>query len=297
LASGLDIEQIKEPELQIQNIYAALGHAIRFDIVQYLGAFHRPVQYTELVEWLQIKPGSFYFHMKKLKDLVDQDAQKRFFLTNLGKVALEVIQSGEKIRTRHQNHDEKNIETTIQPERFSITFFGEFIRRRAFDRFFMLIIVLIIGLELALLTFSKMGIIPFFVDGDLYMGFFGTIIELIFTFIIIWLLMEILMRFISPLKGFSLELLSGIPLALLPLFIYPLLIVITEINPFLPGLSEILTNTQITIIIMFILQILSAVFLIQLLQVIKSVNFERGLIPVFVILYGFSILSFLISSL
>jgi hypothetical protein len=297
LASGLDIEQIKEPELQIQNIYAALGHAIRFDIVQYLGAFHRPVQYTELVEWLQIKPGSFYFHMKKLKDLVDQDAQKRFFLTDLGKVALEVIQSGEKIRTRHQNHDEKNIETTIQPERFSITFFGEFIRRRAFDRFFMLIIVLIIGLELALLTFSKMGIIPFFVDGDLYMGFFGTIIELIFTFIIIWLLMEILMRFISPLKGFSLELLSGIPLALLPLFIYPLLIVITEINPFLPGLSEILTNTQITIIIMFILQILSAVFLIQLLQVIKSVNFERGLIPVFVILYGFSILSFLISSL
>ncbi|MHA1941561.1 MAG: winged helix-turn-helix domain-containing protein [Candidatus Hodarchaeales archaeon] len=297
MASGLDIEQIKEPELQIQNIYAALGHAIRFDIVQYLGAFHRPVQYTELVEWLQIKPGSFYFHMKKLKDLVDQDAQKRFFLTNLGKVALEVIQSGEKIRTRHQNHDEKNIETTIQPERFSITFFGEFIRRRAFDRFFMLIIVLIIGLELALLTFSKMGIIPFFVDGDLYMGFFGTIIELIFTFIIIWLLMEILMRFISPLKGFSLELLSGIPLALLPLFIYPLLIVITEINPFLPGLSEILTNTQITIIIMFILQILSAVFLIQLLQVIKSVNFERGLIPVFVILYGFSILSFLISSL
>ncbi|MHA2176002.1 MAG: winged helix-turn-helix domain-containing protein [Candidatus Hodarchaeales archaeon] len=297
MASGLDIEQIKEPELQIQNIYAALGHAIRFDIVQYLGAFHRPVQYTELVEWLQIKPGSFYFHMKKLKDLVDQDAQKRFFLTDLGKVALEVIQSGEKIRTRHQNHDEKNIETTIQPERFSITFFGEFIRRRAFDRFFMLIIVLIIGLELALLTFSKMGIIPFFVDGDLYMGFFGTIIELIFTFIIIWLLMEILMRFISPLKGFSLELLSGIPLALLPLFIYPLLIVITEINPFLPGLSEILTNTQITIIIMFILQILSAVFLIQLLQVIKSVNFERGLIPVFVILYGFSILSFLISSL
>jgi hypothetical protein len=297
LASGLDTEQKKEPELQIQNIYAALGHAIRFDIVQYLGAFHRPVQYTELVEWLQIKPGSFYFHMKKLKDLVDQDAQKRFFLTDLGKVALEVIQSGEKIRTRHQNHDEKNIETTIQPERFSITFFGEFIRRRAFDRFFMLIIVLIIGLELALLTFSKMGIIPFFVDGDLYMGFFGTIIELIFTFIIIWLLMEILMRFISPLKGFSLELLSGIPLALLPLFIYPLLIVITEINPFLPGLSEILTNTQITIIIMFILQILSAVFLIQLLQVIKSVNFERGLIPVFVILYGFSILSFLISSL
>ncbi len=73
-----------EEEIPLQNIYAALGHAIRFDIVQYLGTFHRPVQYTELVEWLQIKPGSFYFHMKKLKGLVEQDSEKRFRLTNLG---------------------------------------------------------------------------------------------------------------------------------------------------------------------------------------------------------------------
>ncbi|MFX0182517.1 MAG: hypothetical protein ACFE95_05465, partial [Candidatus Hodarchaeota archaeon] len=58
-------EEYSEIEaISLHDIYAALGHAIRYDIVNYLGTFHRPVQYTELVEWLQIKPGSFYFHMK-----------------------------------------------------------------------------------------------------------------------------------------------------------------------------------------------------------------------------------------
>jgi hypothetical protein len=297
LASSLGNAVDDEPEIQIQNIYAALGHAIRSDIVQYLGTFHRPVQYTELVEWLQIKPGSFYFHIKKLKGIVEQDSQKRFKLTNVGKTALEIMQSGAKIHSKHQKGDKEDGEITIPPERFSIIFFGEFIRRKAFDGFFNLLVILIVGVQILLLSYSKLGIIPFFLDGDLYFGFFGTIVELTSTFIIIWLLMELLMRFISPIKGFSIELLSGIPLALLPLFIYPLLVIISELNPFLPGLSEILANAQITIVILFILQILSAVFLVQLLQVIKSVNFERALIPVFIILYGFSILSFLVSSI
>lgn len=36
---------------------------------------------------------------------------------------------------------------------------------------------------------------------------------------------------------------------------------------------------------------------IQLLQVIKTVNFERALVPVFIILYGFSIVSLVISTI
>ena len=297
MVSSFNNGENQKEAYQIQNIYAALGHAIRFDIVQHLGTFHRPVQYTELVEWLQIKPGSFYFHLKKLKGIVDQDSQKRFFLTNIGKIALEIMQSGEKIHTKHQTSRDGDSKDAIPPERFSITFFGEFVRRKAFDSIFNLIIVGIVGFQILLLSTSKLGIIPFFLDGDLYFGFFVTVVELLATFIIIWLLMELLMRFISPIKGFSIELLSGIPLALLPLFIYPLLIIISEFNLILPGLSEILANTQMTILILFILQILSAVFLVQLLQVIKSVNFERALIPVFIILYGFSILSFLVSSI
>ena len=94
-----------ETQIPLQDIYAALGHAIRYDIVQYLGSFHRPVQYTELVEWLQIKPGSFYFHIKKLKGLVEQDIEKRFKLTDLGNLALEVIQSGQSLQLKHQTTD------------------------------------------------------------------------------------------------------------------------------------------------------------------------------------------------
>ncbi|MFX0211166.1 MAG: hypothetical protein ACFFDT_34620, partial [Candidatus Hodarchaeota archaeon] len=76
-----------QESVSLQYIYAALGHAIRYDIINYLGVFHRSVQYTELVDWLQIKPGSFYFHLKKLEYLVEQDSEKRFKLTPTGRLA------------------------------------------------------------------------------------------------------------------------------------------------------------------------------------------------------------------
>ncbi|PWI47500.1 hypothetical protein CEE45_11255 [Candidatus Heimdallarchaeota archaeon B3_Heim] len=281
----------------LQDIYAALGHAIRFDIVQYLGTFHRPVQYTELVEWLQIKPGSFYFHIKKLKGLVEQDSEKKFLLTSLGKIALDVMKSGEIIQLKHQPQDSTDEKEVILPVRFSITFFGEFVRRKTFDRKFNLIISLMVVGQILLLDFAKLGMIPFFIDGGLFFGLIGCIIEVIVSFMIIWILLELLMRYYSPIKGFSYELLSGIPIALSPLFVYPLLVFLSEHSSFLPFLPDIIANVQVSITILFILQIFSGIFLVQLLQVIKSVSFERALVPVFIVLYGFSILSFFVSSL
>ena len=281
----------------LQDIYAALGHAIRFDIVQYLGTFHRPVQYTELVEWLQIKPGSFYFHIKKLKGLVEQDSEKKFLLTPLGKIALDVMKSGEIIQLKHQPQDSTDEKEQILPARFSITFFGEFVRRKTFDRKFNLIVSLMVVGQILLLDFAKLGMIPFFIDGGLYFGLIGCIIEVVVSFMIIWILLELLMRYYSPIKGFSYELLSGIPIALSPLFVYPLLVFLSEHSSFFPFLPSIIANVQVSITLLFILQIFSAIFFVQLLQVIKSVNFERALVPVFIVLYGFSILSFFVSSL
>jgi len=289
------ISQIEDAATPLQDFYAALGHAIRFDIIHYLGTFHRPVHYTELVEWLQIKPGSFYFHMKKLKGFVEQDSEKRFLLTSMGEIALDVMRSGKNIHSKYHETPENQDQESL-PNRFSIKFFGEYVRKAAFDRKFNYFISLVVVVQILVLDLSNLGMIPFFLDGGLYFNLFGCFIELISSVFIIWLLLEIIMRVFSPLKGFSLELLSGIPLALVPLFIYPLLIIFAERIPLLSFLAEFLANTQVSIIIIFSLQIVTAVFLVQLLQVIKAVDFERALIPVFLVLYGFSILSFLVSS-
>ena len=298
---GIDLTERGSPTLEntkvLQDIYSALGHAIRFDIVQYLGTFHRPVQYTELVEWLQIKPGSFYFHVKKLKDLVKQDSEKRFFLTPLGRIALDIMKSGEIMHLKHQSEDIKHDKDQVLPERFSIKLFGEFVRRKTFDRNFQLFVVILVLGQILVLDLSHLGMIPFFFDGGLYLGLLGCILENIIAMIVIWILLEFLMRFYSPIKGFSYELLTGIPIALSPLFLYPFLVFLSEHVFYVPLLTNLLANPQISIIVLFILQIFSAVFLVQLLQVIKSVNFDRALIPVFIVLYGFSILSFIVSSL
>ena len=292
------VSQVEIARTPLQDIYAALGHAIRFDIIHYLGTFHRPVHYSELVEWLQIKPGSFYFHMKKLKGLVKQDSEKRFLLTPKGEIALDVMRSGKKIQSKYyeQPLQAENQNKIALPNRFSSKFFGEYIRKAAFDKKFNLFIVCVVLAQILILDLSNLGIIPFFLDGGLYFGILGCLIELILSILIIWLLIEFIMRFYSPIKGFSLELLSGIPLALVPLFLYPSLIIFVERVTFLSFIAEFLANQQVSIISLFILQVVTAIFLIQLLQVIKAVDFEKALIPVFIVLYGFSILSFLVSS-
>ncbi len=289
-------EEYSEAESKsLHNIYAALGHAIRYDIVNYLGAFHRPVNYSELVEWLQIKPGSFYFHMRKLKDLVNQNSEKRFYLTSTGQLALEVIRSGENLQSRSQvSVEESKREEIIPPKRFSIIFFGEFVRRSAFNTQFKLFILLIVITQIFLLDFSRLGTVPFYLDGNLYYGTLGCIIELFGSFLIVWALLEFVISFYSPIKHFSSELLTGIPLAMIPLFVYPLLVILADRIQFL---EQIVSHSALSIAIIFFLQIITAIFLVQLLQVIKSVNFERALVPVFIVLYGFSILSFIISNL
>ncbi len=282
-------------EKLLQQIYAALGHAIRYDIVKYLGAFHRPVHYTELSEWLQIKPGSFYFHMKKLNGLVIQDLEKRFHLSSMGKLALTIIHSGEKTDKIPIFNEKKEIlHQYYVPKRFSTKLFGEFIRRGAFSPKYEIFMFILVLFQIFLLEFSKLGIIPFFMDGNLYLNFFSCSFELLGSIIIIWISLELIMRLFSPIRGFSRELLIGIPLSISPLFIYPILVILSGIFPFL---SNFIGIEAISIGIIFLLQIITAIFLIQLLQVIKSVNFERALIPVFIILYGFSILSFILSSL
>ncbi len=279
----------------LHTIYAALGHAIRYDIVNFLGAFHRPVHYTELVEWLQIRPGSFYFHIKKLKGIIEQDSEKCFYLTTNGQLALELIKSGETLQSKSViSVDQTDNEKITPPTRFSIIFFGEFVRRSAFNNRFKLVVLLIVLIQIFLLDFSKLGTIPFYLDGNLYFGILECAIELIVSFLIIWALLECIIRFYSPIKNFSSELLTGIPLAMMPLFVYPLLVILADR---IQILQQITSNSALSIIILFILQIITAIFLVQLLQVIKSVNFERALTPVFITLYGFSILSFIISSL
>lgn len=278
----------------LQYIYAALGHAVRYDIIKYLGAFHRPINYTELVEWLQIKPGSFYFHMKKLKHLVVQDEEKRFLLTSVGNLALDVIRSGEQMRSElHSPTTELTEVVDKPPKRFSIFFFGELIRKMTFDTKFQVVTFFILIGQIYLLNQSKLGMIPFFLDGNLYFGELGCVFQVMVSILVVWIILELIIRFYSPIQGFSRELLTGIPLTMVPLFLYPLFVILAENFQFF---TVFLSSQTVSIFILFILQLISGVILVQLLQVIKSVNFERALVPVFIILYGFSIVSFLIST-
>ena len=284
----------------IQDLYAALGHAIRYDIIQYLGTFHRPVHYKELVEWLNIKPGSFYFHMRKLEGLVAQDEQKRFYLTPSGLFTLDLLKSGENLKTQRSTEittaSKEETRTINPPERFEIVLFGEYIRKHAFNTQYKVLIMILFIIQVLLLEVSKLGVIPFYFDGRLYINLISVLFELVIVYALVWILLELFSRFLGPIRGFSFELLVGIPFAMVPLFIYPFLVAISTFAN-LSFLLNLLANPVISIGLLFLLQVITAIFLVQLLQVIKSLSFDKALIPVFIILYGFSVLSFILANL
>ncbi len=78
-------EEISNSEEEI--IYTALGSQIRRDILSFINK-NQIVGFNELnKEFRSLKVGSLYHQLNTLKDLLTQDANKKYLLSNLGKVA------------------------------------------------------------------------------------------------------------------------------------------------------------------------------------------------------------------
>ncbi|HKZ42545.1 MAG TPA: hypothetical protein VJ044_16400, partial [Candidatus Hodarchaeales archaeon] len=72
----------------------SLSHSIRQQILEILDA-QGPVSYKDLrsrvEELAEISTGSFYYHLRQLKDLIDQDDQKQYQINDLGLQALRIL--------------------------------------------------------------------------------------------------------------------------------------------------------------------------------------------------------------
>jgi len=72
---------------QIARISAALGHAVRMQIVATL--LHGPATYRELADLTESKPGPLYHHLNQLRlaGLLDSPARDTYTLTEAGRKA------------------------------------------------------------------------------------------------------------------------------------------------------------------------------------------------------------------
>jgi hypothetical protein len=71
-------------------IYSALGSQIRRDIISFIKQ-NEKVGFVDLRENFDLKVGSLYHQLNSMKELLVQDDEKKYFLSELGKVAYELM--------------------------------------------------------------------------------------------------------------------------------------------------------------------------------------------------------------
>jgi hypothetical protein len=71
-------------------IYTALGSQVRRDILSFI-EMHDKVGFLDLQKKFKLKVGSLYHQLNKMKDLWNQDNNKKYYLTDLGKVAYNLM--------------------------------------------------------------------------------------------------------------------------------------------------------------------------------------------------------------
>jgi len=75
-------------------IYSALGHPHRKKIIEIIGEKGRS-GFKELHENLGISVGALYYHIDMLNQLITQDEQRKYILTERGKLALKLLKTEE----------------------------------------------------------------------------------------------------------------------------------------------------------------------------------------------------------
>lgn len=79
---------ISQPEEEI--IYTALGSQVRRDIIYFINEKEK-VGFNDLQNKFKLKVGSLYHQLNSMKELLHQDDNKKYSLSNLGKVALNLM--------------------------------------------------------------------------------------------------------------------------------------------------------------------------------------------------------------
>ncbi|NHJ86204.1 MAG: helix-turn-helix transcriptional regulator [Asgard group archaeon] len=89
ILSNTDLDVLTHSEEE-EIIYNALGSPVRREIIHFI-KIHERVGFLDLQKKFDLKVGSLYHQLNSMQDLWDQDENKKYYLTQLGEVAYNLI--------------------------------------------------------------------------------------------------------------------------------------------------------------------------------------------------------------
>ena len=256
-------------------LYAILSHPMRREIIRILGE-RGVVGFTELRRLLKTSVGTLYYHFDVLGDLITQDERRKYRLTERGRLAYRTLMGeGEGLKAEEEMGPARAFLASLLAPRGLFTHLYSsplrFVPQAA--------MILIYGAW----AFSQSGLEPvgIFITPRAAASSSLVMVE----FLVGWLAISLFSEFLSLLlfgrRGGELDLLVGIAFSLLPLLVFPSLLLL-NINL---GLGLPLAGNPALDILFFILQAWTLCLLTTAIASAKGLRIDRAAIISLTVLY------------
>ena len=269
-------------ELDLFRIYKLLDHPVRKKIIEFLGEEER-LGFKELKERLQINVGALYYHFDALSGLIAQDKDRKYILTDLGKMAYQFLTSK---KGQLMELEVKERARIISPRnrifRYAKSIFlpsGLFFNLYQSPKRHLADVALILAFGSWLMIETKLEPILFFFNLGTSLPPEMIIARLLAGLLVIMAISEAISRIFFRRSGGNLSLLIGASFSLLPLFVFPTLLLLENWNliafrdPFWTGILQ------------FFLQAWSLCALTSAISLSKGLRIEKAAVISLVLIY------------
>lgn len=258
---------------EITKMYQALGSALRRRIIEFLGARGK-AGVMEIKRALNVSTGSLYYNLELLRDLIDRDENKKYYLTEKGWIAYNLIKNGQE--SFLDMHIYKPLIPFKLRSKLSLIFHPRWIFMMIFEaqKITLPISLAILAFAAWLCAKTRIELTLFTFSINVFQPPWIIAIKFIVSWLVIYGLTNLFpLIFHGRIGGFT-QMFIGLAFSTIPLLITPIIkTILTSIDNFTLG------------VITLIFQIVSCLLLSTAIGVAKNLRVERALLIGFLIVY------------
>ncbi len=269
----------EKPDDTITKVYSALGNPYRRQIVQILKEQGK-AGFKELDEALKISVGALYHHLDNLGELVTQDAEKKYKLTDKGRAAINILSvSEEKIvaATPRGLAADSKIRVFTRELLFGRSLFN-YLNDEPFRSLPLSIIILVIGGWLSFQT-NLEPLLLFYVNPSRGIGQAWFLLMFPLGWLATFIVTDALSSIVYHRRGGDLSVANGTAFSMLPLLIVPVLVFLVQ--PF----STLLRSTTSLIILQILIQVWVICLLASATSISKGLRMEKTAVISLAVMY------------
>jgi hypothetical protein len=276
----------KRDQFNESQFYEALSHEIRRDIILLIGD-QGFAGFSNMKKLTQASTGAIYHHLDVLKDLINQNNKKKYYLTEQGIHAYKFLINNRQQEPRERENEKNN------PNKFLDVFLLKPIikylaNRAPWTTLISHLIIILIGIICAIFNIQSYlffysanpPIWDFWINSKI-LSRFVTFFSVIIGYYVIYFTIEGILSWIFDKKFFSADLWHLFGISFLPLLIHVIIIALVK--------TFSLNNNNLSILLgpsLILFQLWSMLIMGYLISQLKQISIEKAMLITIFLDYG-----------